>query len=112
MLYRSVRDAFEGSVACTRPFESRHMRNVSTLPKSNSPRSAFSRAPGTLSRIHFTFVPEKYASVTNPVRSRISLSKPFAFSASQIGTVSRLCHTMALKTGLPVDFSQTLGEIH
>ena len=38
-----------------------------------------------------------------------SLSKPFAFKASQIGTVKRLCQTMALNTGFPVAFSQTIA---
>src|SRR6266481_9324742 len=106
MLYMRVREALEGSVACTRPLERRHIRKVSMFPNSASPRCAFSRTPGTLSSIHLTFVPEKYASVTKHVRARISLSKPFAFNSSQIGTVRRLCPHMELKTGLPVFLSQ------
>src|SRR5260370_26735354 len=98
----------EGSVECSGPLERRHIKNVSTFPNSASPRSAFSRTPGTLSSIHLTLVPEKYASVTRPVRARISLSKPFAFNSSQIGTVKRLCQTIALKTGFPVFLSQTI----
>src|SRR5579885_2800037 len=33
--------------------------------------------------------------------------KSFAFNASQMGAVRRLCQTIALKTGFPVAFSQT-----
>src|SRR5919202_692001 len=102
MLYIRVRDAFEGSVAWMRPFDRRHIRKVSTVPKRISPRSARARVPGTLSRIHLTLEPEKYASVTRPVRARIALSRPLAFKSSHMGTVRRLCQTMALQTGWPV----------
>ena len=58
----SVRLAFVTSVMCRPPslppvrFQ---MTQVSMLPNSRSPDSAFSRAPSTLSRIHRTFGPEK-----------------------------------------------------
>ena len=54
-----VRDAFDGSVACTTPPLRRHRRKLSMVPKASSPRSARARAPSTWSRIHATLVPEK-----------------------------------------------------
>ncbi len=52
-----------------------------------------------------SFVPEKYASITSPVRSRTSVS--CARSASHIAAVRRSCHTIAFATGAPVSRSQT-----
>ncbi|CAL9327522.1 hypothetical protein SUDANB95_00001 [Actinosynnema sp. ALI-1.44] len=57
-----VREALVGSVTCTPPSTPPvmfHSTQVSMLPKSRSPDSAFSRAPSTLSRIQRTFGPEK-----------------------------------------------------
>jgi len=64
-----VRDAFVGSVTCTPPSTPPvmfHSTHASVLPNRRSPRSAFSRAPSTLSRIHFTFGPEKYVASGRP----------------------------------------------
>ena len=80
---------------------------MSIFPNRSSPFSAFSLAPSTLSSIHLTFVPEKYASTTRPVFSLIEASKPFAFSSSHIAAVLLHCHTMALYIGFPVFLSQT-----
>ena len=55
MSYRSVRLAFETSVTWTAPAVRFQMTHVSGEPNSRSPRSAFSRAPGTLSRIQRIF---------------------------------------------------------
>ena len=49
MSKQSVRDAFDGSVACTRPPVRRQSSQESTVPKASSPRSASERAPGTSS---------------------------------------------------------------
>ncbi len=57
-----VRDAFETSVTCTPPLTPPvrfQMHQVSMLPNTRSPASAFSRAPGTLSRIQRILGPEK-----------------------------------------------------
>ena len=43
------------------------MTQVSGLPKTASPRAAASRTPGTLSRIHWIFAPEKYVAGGSPV---------------------------------------------
>ena len=57
-----VREALVGSVMCRPPsvppvmFQ---MTQVSMLPNTRLPASAFSRAPSTLSRIQRTFGPEK-----------------------------------------------------
>ena len=55
----SVRDAFDGSVANTRPPVSFQISHVSTVPKQSSPASARACAPSTASRMKRTFVPEK-----------------------------------------------------
>ena len=57
-----VREALVGSVMCRPPWTPPVMfqtTQVSMLPKTRSPASAFSRAPSTLSRIQRTFGPEK-----------------------------------------------------
>ena len=54
-----VREQLEKSEMCSRPPVRFQMSQESTLPKSSSPFSARSRAPGTLSSIHFILVPEK-----------------------------------------------------
>src|SRR5260221_13717552 len=58
ILNNMVRDALDTSVACVLPLVSFHRSQLSTVPKHNSPLPAFSLAPGTLSRIHFTLVAE------------------------------------------------------
>ena len=59
MLNSIVREALLTSVACTWPPVSCHISQLSTVPNASSPRAAAARAPGTLSRIHFSLVPEK-----------------------------------------------------
>ena len=54
-----VRLALVTSVLWTAPPVSFHTSQASTVPKSSSPRSAFSLAPSTWSRIHFSLVAEK-----------------------------------------------------
>ena len=57
-----VREAFVGSVMCSPPSTPPvmfHSTQVSMLPNTRSPASAFSLAPSTLSRIQRTFGPEK-----------------------------------------------------
>ena len=85
------------------------MSQVSTVPKRISPRSARSLTPGTLSRIHFIFVPEKYASMTRPVFCRNFSVSPLSFKKSQYSEVLRHCQTMAWYTGSPVFRSQTMA---
>ncbi len=102
MLYSIVREAFDGSVMCSRPAVRRQARKVSTVPKASSPCSARARAPGTLSSSQASFVPEKYASAMSPVRSWMTWSKPSALRRSHIGAVRRHCQTMALANGWPV----------
>ena len=96
MLKSSVRLALLTSVTCARPPVSRQIRNESTVPKSTSPRSALARRPGIVSSMCLSLVPEKYGSSTSPVFSRNIASRPAAFSASQIGALTRLCQTIAL----------------
>ena len=59
-----------------------------------------------MSRSHFTFEPEKYASGTRPVFERIISVFPSATSASMMSEVRRHCHTMAFAMGFPVALSQ------
>ena len=59
MLNSIVRDALLTSVTCVAPPVSFQTSQVSTVPNASSPASARARAPGTLSRIHATLVPEK-----------------------------------------------------
>ena len=54
-----VREALETSVTWTSPRVSCQTSQLSTVPKRSLPASAFSRAPGTLSRIQRILVPEK-----------------------------------------------------
>jgi 16S rRNA U1498 N3-methylase RsmE len=59
MLKSMVREALEQSVTWALPPVRFQMSHESTVPNSSSPLSARSRAPGTLSSIHFILVPEK-----------------------------------------------------
>ena len=62
MFMSSVRDALVTSVTCTPslvPPVRFHTSQLSVVPNSRSPASAFSRAPSTLSRIHLTLGPAK-----------------------------------------------------
>ena len=59
MLYSMVRLALVRSVTCTLPPVSFQTSHASTVPNKSSPASAFSRAPGTLSKIHLILVAEK-----------------------------------------------------
>ncbi len=108
MLNISVRDALVVSVMWRRPSVSFHSSHVSTVPNASSPASARLRTPATLSRIHASFVPEKYASSTRPVRSRKSGSAPSERRRSQMPAVRRSCQTIALATGCPVFLSHTI----
>ena len=54
-----VRDALVTSVMWHLPLVSFHTSHESMVPKHRSPRSARSRMPFTLSRIHLIFVAEK-----------------------------------------------------
>ena len=54
-----VRLALVQSVTWTAPLVSFHSSQLSTVPKSTSPRLAFSRAASTWSRIHLILVAEK-----------------------------------------------------
>ncbi|KAF1068370.1 MAG: hypothetical protein GAK39_03454 [Variovorax sp.] len=54
-----VREALLTSVTCLRPPVSCHISQLSMVPKASSPRSACSRAPGTLSSSQRSLVPEK-----------------------------------------------------
>ncbi len=94
-----VRDALVASVTWTLPPVRFHTSHASTVPNASSPAFAFARAPFTLSRIHWTLVPEKYASTTRPVFFRITRSSFFARRRSQMPAVRRSCHTMALQIG-------------
>jgi hypothetical protein len=58
MFNNKVLLALETSVMNILPRVSFQINQVSTVPKHSFPCSAFSLAPGTLSKIHFTFVPE------------------------------------------------------
>ena len=55
MLNIIVRAALECSVTCRLPSVKFQISHVSMVPASRSPRSAFSRAPSTLSRIQAIF---------------------------------------------------------
>ena len=106
MLNSIVREAFVTSVTKARPSVSFQMSQESIVPASSRPDSAFSRAPGTLSRIQRNFVAEKYASTSRPVLARIfSTSALSCSSVSHASAVRRHCHTMALHTGRPVSRS-------
>ena len=106
-----VRDALVTSVTCRAlPFlrVRFHVSHVSTVPKINSPRSARSRAPSTLSRIHAIFGPEKYVDTGNPVTRRTRSSPTSSRSLAQMSSVRVSCHTIALYTGSPVSRSHTI----
>ena len=72
MLNSIVREALVTSVTWAAPPVSFQMSQVSTVPNKSSPRSARSRAPSTLSKIHLIFVALKYASMSRPVLALIS----------------------------------------
>ena len=59
MLKSIVREALVTSVMCVAPPVSFQTSQVSMVPKASSPASALALAPGTLSRIQATLVPEK-----------------------------------------------------
>ena len=59
MLKSRVRDALVTSVTCVLLCDRFQTSQVSTVPKASSPSSARRRAPGMLSRIHASLVPEK-----------------------------------------------------
>ena len=59
MSKRSVRLAFVTSVAWTRPFVSRQIKKVSTVPNRISPAAHRSASPGIVSSRWMIFVAEK-----------------------------------------------------
>ena len=59
MLNSIVRDALVTSVMCVESLVSCHTSQLSMVPNASLPASARARAPGTLSRIHATLLPEK-----------------------------------------------------
>ena len=59
MLNSIVRDALLTSVMCVESLVSFHTSQLSMVPNASLPASALARAPGTLSRIHATLLPEK-----------------------------------------------------
>ena len=78
-----VRDALLTSVTCVFLAVKFHINQLSIVPKANFPALAFSLAPATFSRIHFTLVAEKYESIINPVLSCIFFAKPCFLISSQ-----------------------------
>src|SRR5436190_5744686 len=107
-----VRLAFVTSVTCTPPLSAPpvrfHRTQVSMLPNTRSPASAFARAPSTLSRIHRTLGPEKYVASGRPTLALYrSAPPPRAARSSQIFCVRVSCQTIALCTGWPVVLSHT-----
>ena len=76
MSYNKVRAALVASVTCTAPLVNFQIRKLSTVPNNKSPAFARSRAPGTFASIQLSFVPEKYGSSLNPVRSVTICSWP------------------------------------
>ncbi len=106
----SEREAFVTSVTCTPPRGppvSCQVSHVSIVPKQSSPASARSRAPGTSSSSHASFVAEKYGFSGSPVASRNRSTPPSAASRSTIGCERVSCHTIAGCTGRPVARSQS-----
>ena len=101
-----MRDAFETSVTKLLPSVREKISHVSIVPKRSRPCRASAFARGTLSRIHFIFVPEKYGSMIRPVVLWMYSSNPCAFSHSHSGAVRRHCQTIALQIGMPVSASQ------
>ena len=59
MLNSIVRDALVTSVTWVEPLVSCQTSQLSIVPNASLPASALARAPGTLSRIHATLLPEK-----------------------------------------------------
>src|SRR5690349_14341114 len=95
-----VRLALVTSVTWTPSFSAPPVRfqstQLSVLPNSRSPASAFSRAPSTLSRIQRILGPEKYVASGRPTLD-LYLSLPsLPASSSQIFCVRVSCQTMAL----------------
>ena len=100
---RSVRLALVTSVTRAPPSAPPvrfQINQVSTLPNTASPRSAAALTPFTFSRIHCTFVPEKYVAGGSPVRSH--RSRRLGSRARTIRSVRVSCHTIALYQGRPV----------
>ena len=59
MLNSMVRDALVTSVTWVESLVSCQISQLSMVPNASLPASALARAPGTLSRIHATLLPEK-----------------------------------------------------
>ena len=100
---RSVRLALVTSVTCTPPSAPPvrfQMTHVSILPNTASPRSAAALTPSTFSRIHCSFVPEKYVAGGSPVRSHSSW--PFRFEGADDPIGSRVLPHDGVVPGAPV----------
>ena len=104
MSISSVRDALEGSVACS-PVSLKSIHE-STVPNTARPSRARSASPSTLRSSHSILVAEKYGSSISPVRSRMRSSSPASRSSSQRPAVRRSCQTSAWCSGSPVEGSQ------
>jgi hypothetical protein len=94
-----VRLALLTSVTCTPPLTPPvrfQMHQVSMLPNIRSPASAFACAPGTLSRIHLTFGPEKYVARGSPTLARKRSWPPSLAHPLMSVSVLVSCQTMAL----------------
>src|SRR5699024_6428465 len=87
ILYINVQEALEYSVTWHFPPDNLYTSHVSIVPISSCPFSAFSFAPSTLFKIHFTFVPEKYASMSKPVLERNVGSYPSSRNCLHISSV-------------------------
>ena len=105
-----VRLALVTSVMCRPPsgppvrFQ---MTQVSMLPNSRSPESAFAAAPSTLSSSQRIFGPEKYVASGSPTFSWKRAWPPSREYSSTSLSVRVSCQTSALWIGLPVVLSQT-----
>ena len=93
-----VREALERSVTCS-------PQSLWTSQESIVPNRARS-APSTLRSSHSIFVPEKYGSMTSPVRSRTMSVWPASTSSLHRAAVRRSCQTSAWWIGSPVSGSQ------
>jgi hypothetical protein len=69
---------------------------LSVVPKTRSPASAFARAPSTFSRIQAIFVPEKYVARGSPTTGLKRSTPPSAARRSTMSCVRVSCQTIAL----------------
>ena len=77
------------------------------MPNASSPASAFSRRPARCRESSGASSPEKYASSTRPVFSRMSFALPSALSRSQSAPCGDLARRSRCRSACPVARSQT-----